>query len=180
MITEKDLGKVFRNEFNDDVFYIRAIRNGLKRCRNRMALKHIESGGVHIDLGCGDCSLLKLSPAEKKIGLDRLYGDAITDKLPFADKAADQVTMLAFIEHLDEPAALIREIDRVLKPTGRLIMTTPLRGSELFLRLWNKDIGEEHKMYFDRPVMEEMLYPHLRIKVYERFFLNQLFVCVKG
>lgn len=179
MVTNKDLNNNFETEFSKDVFYIRAIRNLLKKIRVNMVLEHIGKQKVHIDLGCGDCSLLKLSPCAEKYGLDQRLGDYIKDKLDFPDRSADYITMLAFIEHLDDAVPVIKECERVLKVEGRLIITTPLKRSEKFLKLWHKDIEKEHKMYFDRGSMEKILSPYFRIERYKKVFLNQLFVCVK-
>ncbi|MEA3490197.1 MAG: methyltransferase domain-containing protein [Candidatus Omnitrophota bacterium] len=145
-----------------------------------MVARHIERAGVHIDLACGDASLLKVSPCEKKIGLDRLYGDNIEDELDFPGGFADYVTMLAFIEHLEDPRPLLKECCRILKPEGRLILTTPLNSSKKYLRLWHKDLDAEHKRYFDKTSMERILYPYFVIGFYRRYFLNQLFICEKA
>jgi ubiquinone/menaquinone biosynthesis C-methylase UbiE len=45
--------------------------------------------------------------------------------LPFDDKAFDVVTSADVIEHLKEPMHHLREICRVLKPEGALVLTTP-------------------------------------------------------
>ncbi len=45
--------------------------------------------------------------------------------LPFQDASFDYVTCVEGIEHLENPFSCIREFARVLKPGGRLIITTP-------------------------------------------------------
>lgn len=45
--------------------------------------------------------------------------------LPYRDQAFDCVTCVEGIEHLENPHLLIREIGRVLKPGGRVVITTP-------------------------------------------------------
>jgi SAM-dependent methyltransferase len=47
------------------------------------------------------------------------------DGLPFNDEEFDTVSMVAVIEHLIEPIGALREIHRVLKPGGHLIVDTP-------------------------------------------------------
>ncbi len=58
-------------------------------------------------------------------------------ELPYADKTADAVVALELFEHIDGHEALLREIHRVLKPGGTLLLTTPnilnLKSRILFL-----------------------------------------------
>lgn len=46
------------------------------------------------------------------------------DPLPFADASQDFVVAPSLIEHLENPFFFIRECERVLKPGGRLVITT--------------------------------------------------------
>jgi ubiquinone/menaquinone biosynthesis C-methylase UbiE len=45
-------------------------------------------------------------------------------KLPLADEAFDVVLLLEILLHLADPAAVLRELRRVLKPGGLLVVTT--------------------------------------------------------
>ena len=47
-----------------------------------------------------------------------------------ADDAFDAVVCSDVIEHVREPAAMLREIRRVLRPRGALVLTTPIRFTE--------------------------------------------------
>lgn len=49
-------------------------------------------------------------------------------RLPFADNSLDVVIMLDAIEHVDDETLTLTEIWRVLRPGGRLILTTPYRN----------------------------------------------------
>jgi SAM-dependent methyltransferase len=46
-------------------------------------------------------------------------------QLPYADDEFDAVVCVEAIEHVENPFHLLRELRRVLRPGGRLILTTP-------------------------------------------------------
>jgi len=54
------------------------------------------------------------------------YFDAEAERFPYADASFDTAVCSEVIEHLKyDPAHMLGEINRVLKPGGRLILTTP-------------------------------------------------------
>lgn len=55
-----------------------------------------------------------------------LHTQSVTS-LEFADDSFDVVTMIEVLEHLPDVAAALAEIRRVLRPDGRLLLTTPNR-----------------------------------------------------
>ena len=57
-------------------------------------------------------------------------------RLPFEDLFFEAVTLLAVVEHLDPAhmAALFKEIYRVLKPGGMVVLTTPAAWSDGLLK----------------------------------------------
>jgi SAM-dependent methyltransferase len=93
-----------------------------------------------LDVGCGTGTMLTYLAAfgkaqgvdvdEEAVGycherglLDVRLGAAET--LPFDDSSFDLVTALDVLEHLDDDAAALREIGRVLRPGGQLLITVP-------------------------------------------------------
>ncbi len=52
-----------------------------------------------------------------------VHGDAT--KLPFTDASFDLVTMFDLLEHVEDDGAAVREGLRVLRPDGRLLITSP-------------------------------------------------------
>lgn len=54
---------------------------------------------------------------------------ASADELPFDDGTFDCVLCTEVLEHCSEPAAVMAEIARVLRPDGRLFLTTPFMAA---------------------------------------------------
>ncbi|MBA3656920.1 MAG: class I SAM-dependent methyltransferase [Gemmatimonadaceae bacterium] len=81
-----------------------------------------------LDLGSAGGALVDVATANglEAVGLDVTDGlDFESDDLPLPDAHFDVVTLVAVIEHLREPAKLLRETLRVLKPGGAFIIVTP-------------------------------------------------------
>jgi ubiquinone/menaquinone biosynthesis C-methylase UbiE len=95
-----------------------------------------------LDIGTADGLLLDLVCAETKpdlaVGLDLSWGllkantrknpilQADAEKLPFPDSHFDAAIATAIIEHVPHPDTFVQEIERVLKPGGVCIVTTPV------------------------------------------------------
>lgn len=81
-----------------------------------------------------DLSLSKLEQFRARIGGSRaLAADAET--LPLAAESFDLVLCFETLEHLPDPGATLREIHRVLRPRGVLVLSTPYVSP---LQLWGK------------------------------------------
>lgn len=145
--------------------------------RARNAERYMGPAERHLDIGCGDGYFLRRSPCRERYGLDSLLGDHVTDRLDFPSSHFDYVTMLAVIEHIPEPRRLVIEIARVLRPGGRLIMTTPKSAADALIRLYVSDIDEQHETYFDARSLAALCEPELVLLEHHRFILglNQAF-----
>ena len=53
----------------------------------------------------------------------------VTDGLPFPDETFDAICLADVLEHLEEPVDVLRELRRVTKPGGSIVVSTPLRTS---------------------------------------------------
>jgi 2-polyprenyl-3-methyl-5-hydroxy-6-metoxy-1,4-benzoquinol methylase len=53
-----------------------------------------------------------------------VQGD-LNDRLPLADGSFDLIVAAEVIEHLENPRAMCREIFRLLRPDGRVVLSTP-------------------------------------------------------
>jgi ubiquinone/menaquinone biosynthesis C-methylase UbiE len=103
------------------------------------AAPHIRFQSRVCDLGCGAGAPF-LHHIESRltsgVGLDEYAGEStkekisvvranITTSLPLESGQFDHVTMLAVLEHLQEPKKVLAEGYRLLRPGGSLIMTWP-------------------------------------------------------
>lgn len=62
--------------------------------------------------------------AKNKFGLNHIHAGFLEDA-GFVDNSFDAVTMAHVIEHLPDPIKTIRECRRLLRPGGKLMITTP-------------------------------------------------------
>lgn len=70
-----------------------------------------------------DVSAEAVAHARSKYGVDARVGDA--EAIPLADQSVDLVVSFETVEHVPHPDKFIAEIVRILKPEGRLVMSTP-------------------------------------------------------
>jgi 2-polyprenyl-3-methyl-5-hydroxy-6-metoxy-1,4-benzoquinol methylase len=96
-------------------------------------------GGVLIDVGCGTGSLWEHihDRFDRYIGVDAVQYEGFpaqgefhpvdmdTGKAPLPDGVGDVVAAVETIEHLENPRALMRELTRLARPGGWVIVTTP-------------------------------------------------------
>jgi SAM-dependent methyltransferase len=75
-------------------------------------------------------------------GLTALQGSG--DRLPFADHEFDLVALLDTIEHIPDEFGVLEEVQRVLKPGGKVLITVPA-----FQWLWsyNDEINAHQRRY---------------------------------
>ena len=109
--------------------------------RYRFTLQFIEnlSGDV---LDCGEPNLLRNMMEEKfKVSIQGTVGDLDIEPL---SGQYDYVTAFEIIEHLMNPLWFLRQIHSVLKPEGRLYLSTPINKPKYF---WRHDHFHEFDEY---------------------------------
>lgn len=143
-------------EFDAEAFF---------RFQEAIASIPLHPGDIVLDIGCKFGILRELlREAQQQIeyfGID-ISAEAISriadaddehfkvanvmDGLPFADHVFDKVFMLEVLEHVENPSYCLREIKRVLKRGGRLILSTPnpYCWSEMFANLIGRSENEGH------------------------------------
>jgi SAM-dependent methyltransferase len=99
------------------------------------AFESIGSRETLLDLGCGNRPFGDFyeKHVSYSVGIDmpssfhtlsvQVFGDATS--LPFKNAVFDIVLCSEVMEHVREPEAMLREIRRVLRPGGFLVLTTP-------------------------------------------------------
>jgi len=153
---------------------------------------HLSEGSRILEIGCGagnllvqasvrgsypialDLSMQALTFVRSRLeelnsGSDPLNGFACTQSigefLPFADGSFECVILSEVIEHLEAPQNSVREARRVLRPGGRLLVTTPNYRSFWPLMEWAVDrlnmapkmAGEQHISRFHSSSLRRLL-----------------------
>jgi SAM-dependent methyltransferase len=99
-------------------------------------------------------------------------------RLPFADGAFDRVAVVDMLEHAPDEAAFARELARVTRPGGRLVVNTPHLKRTLLRRLRHAIGQTDEKHGHLRPGytperLRELLEPAFALesqRTYSRFF----------
>ena len=105
------------------------------------------AGGLLADIGCGTGDLWRAlrGPFSGCIGVDAVRYDGLPDdvsfqptdldaaRLPLPDAAVDAAAAVEVIEHLENPRAFVRELARIVRPGGWVVITTPNQLSALSL-----------------------------------------------
>ncbi|MFH1422194.1 MAG: methyltransferase domain-containing protein [Planctomycetota bacterium] len=105
----------------------------------------------HIDIFGGDIDAAACIYSSKKVPGRITAFDC--QKLPFADCSFDVVLSLDILEHLEDDAAAVREIYRVLKDNGIALITVPC-----FTSLWGQhDLAEKHFRRYSKYFLKEIL-----------------------
>ncbi|HEX8650911.1 MAG TPA: methyltransferase domain-containing protein [Pyrinomonadaceae bacterium] len=113
----------------------------------RALAKRQASGDLIVDIGCGVGNLFPFVSHmfSRYVGVDAVRYtelpddvefhsvDLDTGKAPLPENIADAVVAVETIEHLENPRALMRELVRLAKPNGWVIITTPNQLSLLSL-----------------------------------------------
>ena len=105
------------------------------------------AGGALADIGCGSGDLWRalVGPFRSCIGVDAVRYDGLPPdvefhaadldaaRLPLPDARVDAAAAVEVIEHLENPRAFVRELARIVRPGGWVVVTTPNQLSALSL-----------------------------------------------
>lgn len=120
-------------------------------------------GKTLLDIGCGAGEFLvearkagcdvygvdfvaeKTEVAKKRFGLENVFcASAFETAKTFNGKSFDYVTFFEVLEHLEDPAAFIRQVRVLLKPGGRIALSVPNRGRTL--AMFDTEDGPPHHL----------------------------------
>ncbi len=154
----------------------KAINYGSQK-RVRFVTRYRPQGGRLLDIGCAAGAFMlgmeaqggwktygvELSEevallARSRHGLEVLPGTL--EQASFGDEVFDVVTMWDVFEHLHDPAATLREVHRVLKPDGIVVLRVPNLASwdaRLFGPYWAGLDAPRHLYVFTPWTLERML-----------------------
>ena len=111
----------------------------------------------------------------KDRGMNALCASAL--ELPIKDNKIDFVLCLDVIEHVEEDEKMIKEVSRVLKPGGKIILATPMQDGVSFPFLGrqriediNKIWGHIRKGYSLENIKELFLHSNLRVINTNKYF----------
>ncbi|MDI6737836.1 MAG: class I SAM-dependent methyltransferase [Nanoarchaeota archaeon] len=161
---------------------LKAYSNGLKVSKLDMKYAKRQIGLVGkkqnvLDIGCSSGKLTSLIALNNKVAGIELCPNAVkkarrkglnvkigkVQKIPFPDNTFDAVHFSEIIEHILDTDKALKEIYRVLKPKGRLIVTTPNfccfrdRILVLFGHLQGCARHKEHVKFFNKQRLKKYL-----------------------
>ena len=115
-----------------------------------------------LEIGCGIGGFLEFRKNKEIVGVDinpelveeckskGLSAELMDyDILPFDDKKFNSVLLDNVLEHIDTPNKILSEINRVIKPNGKLVVSVP--GEKGF------EHDSDHKKYYDEISLNDKL-----------------------
>lgn len=122
----------------------RALLNGLHPRRGRLVEVGSSCGFLLEALRSDGWEVLGIEPdrnacrhATRQLGVETINSLLEDARLP--DDSVDVVVMLHVIEHVPDPVATLREIHRILKPGGHLVVETPRYDTLMFRLLGRRE-----------------------------------------
>jgi ubiquinone/menaquinone biosynthesis C-methylase UbiE len=176
----------------------------LRWMRLRKVVNEIPFGSTVLDIGCGRSAAF-LNAISSKIqagtGIDFKVESSkvqhiqtlqlrLDQALPFEDESFDIVTMLAVLEHLEHESQILTEIHRVLKKSGKLVLTVPSVWAQPVLEFLAFKIGivdadeiRDHKRYYNREQLQTVLTKTVCFNTFKhhyfQFWMNNFCVATK-
>lgn len=140
----------------------------------------VGAGDRIVDLGCGEGGLAELfvragvhvtgvEPAAylRERAVARLQSldpsstavDGVGEKMPLGDAEAGAVTVTEVLEHVADPAAVLEELHRVVRPGGVVCLSVPTSPTELVFWRLHPRYAENatHVRIFTRPELRKLI-----------------------
>lgn len=175
----------------------------LRKIRFQIASKYISKNSIVADLGCGYHGEF-LNKISYKIKAGSGFDFSIAKKTNFHNIKLikcdlnkeiknnrvrfDYVVALAVLEHVKNPDSFIKMCRKILKKSGKLIITTPHSRSKKILEFLSyklnfvsKDEIHDHKNYFTESTLRNILTKNkLKIKTLTTFEFGYNILCVSN
>jgi 2-polyprenyl-3-methyl-5-hydroxy-6-metoxy-1,4-benzoquinol methylase len=141
-----------------------------------LAKVHLSSQATVLDIGCAegdllrvlqtaghtvygiDCSSYAAALCQKEFGLENIHCGELSEA-PFSDVCFDAVFMIDVLEHTRDPIQILSNLQKYLKPNGKLVLVLPNVGGSL-----RKTMGKawphyliEHLFYFSPKTIQYVL-----------------------
>ncbi|MER7245710.1 methyltransferase domain-containing protein [Kribbella sp. NPDC000426] len=81
----------------------------------------LHASGAHA-IGVEPSPGLRAEAVRRAVGADVEYVDGHAEALPFEDESVDVLRSERVLQHVDDPAAVVKEMARVLRPGGRIVL----------------------------------------------------------
>ncbi len=147
-------------------------------------LEYLNKEDVVLDVGCGsgmhsvkaaararrvvgvELRPENLAPAQEALRSERITNvelttGNVTQRLPFEDHVFDKILCFDVLEHVYERVPMLKEMGRILKPTGTLLLSVPSAESQWRAALRNAGVfsysDPDHKTEYTRPQLEKEL-----------------------
>jgi len=187
-----------KDAYNSDYFEKRdpGTEHSELRVREYINSKISKNSGLILDVGCGkawvaemfcpmgkevvsmDISFLNTSKALKVFPYQSHYA-VVADafNLPFKENTFDTIVASEIIEHVHDPASFISNLIAVLKPGGKLIVTTPYKEKLQFIlciHCNNPTPLHAHINSFDEKILKSLYLGDERVKWNYETFMNKI------
>lgn len=147
----------------------------------------LPDGPAILDIGCGPTCAGRLFPDGDKTFLDPLmdsyrevYGDSLpvddelvcarAEEIPRLDDSFDLVMSVNSLDHMVDPEAVLREVTRVLRPTGIFLLglflhSRPIAAARKLIDRYLPFAREDaHPYHYTRRSARELLDRHFRVE----------------
>ncbi len=158
---------------NSDYYESNPLSKRWRRNLSRMVLKLMPTGWEsmrHLDVGVGDGYTIRLlKPTGEVVGIDTdpammegatrrgvEFKSASAYRIPFPDASFDIVTCIEVIEHLEQPYEAVKELGRVLRPGGYVVITSPVPNAAWRLLWWAWTTLGPGKRWRDTPHVADL------------------------
>jgi len=147
-------------------------------------IRRFKTAGRILDVGCSlgffldvaqrsgfegwgiDCSKYAINQSKSRFP-NRVFAGVLNDEI-FDDKSFDVITMFDVFEHVYDPHKLVRQVHRILKDDGILIITTPNQDSilaKLTGKKWVSYKIPEHVFYYTPQTLTQIVSPLFSVEM---------------